>query len=112
MFEAHQSELAHVRKHKRALLLIEHEVIIFARRQIGRRGQKLPGHAEVNAQPQMPRKSKQHLFAAGFRFEQGRARKFRRQGAGIGDSAVPLSAVKLHFGQFGHTLIAAIRTMD
>src|SRR5437660_1751215 len=56
------SELSRIGKHKRAITLIQHQVIVFARVKVGRFDMGFAGHPEVNAQPVTARSLKEHLF--------------------------------------------------
>ena|SRR5437660_114408 len=95
-------------------------MIVLGRPEIGRSGPEFAGHAEVNAEPEISGKMKEHLFAESFRVEQVladdfcakllrvRASKDSLVGVQCGRvdllvfSGVPLLAVIFDFGQFGH----------
>ncbi len=67
-------ERARIAEDERLAGLPQHEVIVSARREVTRLVPQLAGHPEMHAEPCVAVEPKQHLFAAGFRTNQPRAR--------------------------------------
>ena len=95
-------------------------MIVLARRVAGRFGAQFARHAQMQSQPAVPGKPEKHLFAVRFRTQQNRSRQGPPQSLRVGaaqqarvrvqfdgenllpPSALPLLAIKFHFGQFRH----------
>ena len=64
MMKADVTKLARIGEDERALLLVQHEMIVFTRSKIARFDVRFAGHAEMNAEPVVAGKFEQHLFSA------------------------------------------------
>lgn len=96
------------------------KVIVFARDHFRFAASKLPGHAEVEPEPAIPREPETELLAVGLGLQEAAAFEGGGQAGGLGpaenpgpgmeldgmdslaDGEEPLLAVKLDLGKFGH----------
>lgn len=63
MMEANMTELAGIGEDERALLLIQHKVVMFARLEIRRFDVRFSGHSKMNTEPIIAGSREQHLFS-------------------------------------------------
>ncbi len=120
------AELTRVTENQSVLFLVENEVIVLSRGESAIGKGQLAGHAKMNAEPEIPRKTKEHLFAAGFGRVQALAGETgdplqvasaKDPLTGVQMNAcdfssypgVPLFAEKLDFGKFWHLLNMELR---
>ena len=113
------AELARVVKDKGALFLVEDEVVVFFGRVRGDGDCEFAGHAEVEAEPEVAGETEEHLFAGGFGGDEFVAGEFWEEGEVVAakdafiavdvdaenfgiEAGIPLAAVVIDFGEFGH----------
>jgi hypothetical protein len=116
----HAAEQSWVAEDQRLAWLMKDQMIVIAGHEGGGLSTELAGHPEVNSDPGILRKSKQHLFAAGLGADKLRAWQETLQSIGVApakdslpgvkrdpddllsDAHIPAATEVFHFGEFWH----------
>ena len=119
MGKVNAAKLAGVVENQGAIFLVEDEVVVFGRGMIRGRDREFAGHAEVQAEPEIVGEAEEHLFAGGFGGDQFLPSELWKEGEVVAaedafiavemdaedfgvEAGIPLAAVIIDFGEFGH----------